>query len=742
MSPEKRSLAQAMFQDACAALTVGDHDKADGFLLDALQLDPENPEVLNFLGIRSYERKDFANALNFLNQANQIAPDSAQTLNNLGLVYIELFQFEEANHFYRLALASNPNIPEVHNNYGNALKGLKKNREALDAYRQAISLRPNYAEAHSNCGVIFLEQGQIQEAIHSFERSIDANPHSSITFNNLGNALTQLKEYENAFQCFERALQINPKYLDACLNFGNSLKKSKQYSAAIDCYQHALQLNSSNAKTFYLLGEIYYEIGESALAKTYYAKCLELDPLDVESKFALLIAQIPKVSVSISDAEKSRESFAQELQALEHCYVSKQNAEVTASILARHPFYLAYFEDNNRDLLSKYGDLCISQAKELQNEIDMILRSPQSSKKFRIGIVSNYLSNHPVWNAITKAWVDKLNPEIFELHLFNTNGVEDIETNWAKLKVASYINCKKSLSDTAQLIKRQNIDVLLYPEIGMDATSKALACLRLAPIQVASWGHPETSGLPTIDFFLSAELFETDEATRYYRENLIRLPGIGTNYAFKAGLITMPDLAKLGIENNAPILICAGSPSKYAPKNDYIFIEIAKNLKKCQFIFFNFEENLTEILQIRLQQVFLDAGLNAREYIRFIPFLQQEEFYGLLHKADLYLDTIGFSGFNTAMQAIACNLPIVTLEGKFMRGRLASALIHKLGLHELACESKEAYIKLVTDLIQNPTLVNSYKETISRAKACLSEDLSPLRVLEQFLTQQAENTRN
>lgn len=742
MSPEKRRLAQVIFQDAYAALIQGDHHKADALLLEALQLDPENPDTLNFLGIRSYEKKDFANALNFLNQANQIAQDSAQTLNNLGLVYIELFQFEEAHHFFKLALASNPNIPEVHNNYGNALKGLKKNREALDAYTKAISLRANYAEAHSNCGVIFLEQGQTQEAIRSFERSIDANPHSSIAFNNLGNALTQLKEYENAFQCFERALQINSKYLDAYLNFGNSLKKSKQYSAAIDCYQHALKLNSSNAKTFYFLGEIYYEIGKSALAKTYYAKCLELDPLNIESKFALLIAQIPKVHLSVHDAEKSRESFVRELEILERCYVPKQNAEITASILSRHPFYLAYFADNNRDMLSRYGDLSIIQARDLQNEIDNISKSPQSSKKFRIGIVSNYLSNHPVWNAITKAWVDNLNPEIFELHLFNTNGIEDIETTSAKLKVANYVNCKKSLSDTAQLIKQQNIEVLLYPEIGMDATTKALACLRLAPIQVASWGHPETSGLPTIDFFLSGELFETDEATRHYCENLIRLPGIGTNCEFKTGAIVTPDFVGLGIENNSPILICAGSPSKYTPRNDYIFIEIAKNLKKCQFIFFNFEENLTEILQMRLQQVFLDAGLNAREYIRFIPFLKQEEFYGLLHKADLYLDTIGFSGFNTAMQAITCNLPIVTLEGKFMRGRLASALIHRLGLHELVCESEEAYIKLATDLIQSPALLKSYKESISRAKVSLSEDLSPISALEQFLTQQAENIRN
>jgi predicted O-linked N-acetylglucosamine transferase (SPINDLY family) len=347
-----------------------------------------------------------------------------------------------------------------------------------------------------------------------------------------------------------------------------------------------------------------------------------------------------------------------------------------------------------------------------------------------------------VWNAITKAWIHCLNPEIFELHLFNTNGIEDDETSLAKSKVTSYVNCENSLLDTARFIRQQSLDILLYPEIGMDSTSKALASLRLAPIQATSWGHPETSGLSTIDFFLSAELFETEQASGHYRESLICLPGIGTNCELKTGPITTPDFVGLGIDNNLPILICAGSPSKYTPKNDYIFIEIAKNLKKCQFIFFNFEENLTKILQTRLQHVFVDAGLNANEYIRFIPFLKQQEFYGLLHKADLYLDTIGFSGFNTAMQAIICNLPIVTLEGKFMRGRLASALMHKLELHKLVCESEEAYIRLATYLIQNPALLKAYKKSISRAKISLSEDLSSIQALEQFLIQQAKNIRN
>jgi predicted O-linked N-acetylglucosamine transferase (SPINDLY family) len=166
-----------------------------------------------------------------------------------------------------------------------------------------------------------------------------------------------------------------------------------------------------------------------------------------------------------------------------------------------------------------------------------------------------------------------------------------------------------------------------------------------------------------------------------------------------------------------------------------VFVEIAKSLGQCQFIFFNFEANLTAILKERLQLAFANAQLDANQFLRFIPFLKKEEFHGLMQKADLYLDTIGFSGFNTALQAIACNLPVVTKEGARMRGRLASAILHRIGLDDLACQSVGDYIHLVVELIQSPKLLNSYRNKIAKSKALLFNDPEPIKALEDFLIQ-------
>lgn len=731
-----REQSQLIFQNGLTLLQQGKLEEADQLFLHAHQLDGKNTDVLNLLGIRSYQRQDHKSALDFLNQANQLNPNSAQTLSNLGLVHNALFEFAEALHFFNLAIRCNPNIPETHNNRGNALKGLQKIDEANMAYEKAIALRPNYAEALSNQGVLLLEEGKIDKAIVLFKNAVQANPQFAIAYNNLGNAFTQLEYYDDAFQCFERALQINPNYLDACLNFGNSLKKCKQYEVAIDCYQHALKIDAEYAKTFFLLGEVYYDTGDCELAKTYYAKSLELHPADIEAHIALAIAQIPKVATSAEELRESRTAFTKQLEFLQEIPQQSIDPTLSAKLITRHPFYLAYQEESNANLLSQFGAICTNLAQSIQDGLDIQRPSNQSDPKIRIGIISSFICSHPVWHAITKGWVNHLNPDHFELHIFNTNGVEDEETNLAKSKASSYTNCGTSILDAAQVIANHNLDVILFPEIGMDTVSKALACLRLAHLQAVSWGHPETTGLSTIDFYLSSQMLEPSNVANFYSEELIRLPNLGTYFESESIHVTSPNLEALGIDSSSPILLCPGSPSKYNPLHDSVFVEIAKKLGQCQFIFFNFDGNLTSILKERLQTAFTNAQLDPNQFLRFIPFLKKKEFHGLMQKADLYLDTIGFSGFNTAMEAIACDLPIVTVEGAHMRGRLASAILNIIGLERLVCQTDIAYIELVVELIQNRDLLNSYREKIAHSKSILFNDLRPIRALEEFLIQQ------
>jgi len=731
---EAKTQAQANLQAGFQELKVGNFNGADHLFAKAYELDPKNIDTLNLLGIRAYQKQNWRLALTWLDQANQMRHDDPQTLNNLGLTYLAIGDNKTALEHFDLAIANDPNIPEIYNNRGNALKALKRNVLALDAFAKALGLRPNYAEANNNQGVIFLESGDVESAIGHFKSAVKVNPQFPEAHNNLGNAFTELGQYELAFQSFEKALRLNPNYLEASLNFGSSLKKAKQYEAAIQCYKHALTLGQLNGEIHYLIGEVYYDIGNFDLSKKYYSQACALDDQNTVFKFALAISQIAKVYWDADESLVSRTSFINQLKLLtDTTALMETDLEKISKIISRHPFYLAYHEDDNKALLSEFGLLCEMHAKRIQPDNREPTLRPANDKKISLGIVSNYFYDHPVWHAITKGFVKHLDTSRFEVHIFNTNGIEDDETILAKSKAKNYLNHKGSLNELARIILDTDLDALFFPEIGMDGTSKGLACLRLAPIQIASWGHPETTGLSTVDFFISSQNIEPPNCQKNYSEAIVLLPKLGSYFEWDSVKAAEINLNHLNLDGDIPIMLCAGSPSKYSPRNDYVFIEIAKQLKSCQFVFFTFQSNLSAILHARLNQVFLNANLSPENFIRFIPFQTKQEFYGLMLKSTLFLDTIGFSGFNTIMQAISCELPVVTIEGKFMRGRFGSAILDSMNLGKFSCKTNEDYIDRVVQLIRDKSYYILYKELIAASKMHLFEDTSPIRAFEAFL---------
>ena len=55
----------------------------------------------------------------------------------------------------------------------------------------------------------------------------------------------------------------------------------------------------------------------------------------------------------------------------------------------------------------------------------------------------------------------------------------------------------------------------------MKAFSNVFACNRLAPIQITAWGHSITSGIDTIDYYISSKYYENEESQKFYSEKLI-----------------------------------------------------------------------------------------------------------------------------------------------------------------------------------------------------------------------------
>ena len=113
-----------------------------------------------------------------------------------------------------------------------------------------------------------------------------------------------------------------------------------------------------------------------------------------------------------------------------------------------------------------------------------------------------------------------------------------------------------------------------------------------------------------------------------------------------------------------------------------------------------------------------------------------------MKRADVFLDTIGFSGFNTAVQALECGLPIVTREGRFLRGRLASGPLKRIGLSELVARSDEEYVELAVRLARGADYRRHVRERIMASRGVLFEDRAPIHAMERFLSEAVARSRS
>ena len=80
-----------------------------------------------------------------------------------------------------------------------------------------------------------------------------------------------------------------------------------------------------------------------------------------------------------------------------------------------------------------------------------------------------------------------------------------------------------------QIISDQ-LDVLIFLDIGMEPKMQILGSLKLATIQCCAYGVPVTTGFKNIDYFLSGECMETVSSQENYSEKLVKLPTLGVDY--------------------------------------------------------------------------------------------------------------------------------------------------------------------------------------------------------------------
>jgi len=509
---------------------------------------------------------------------------------------------------------------------------------------------------------------------------------------------------------------------------------------AIAWYQKSLSLNPESEETLLALARAYYRLGDSKKAIECCNSILKFNPDSLSAYFYRCMVQIPIIYNDSREIQSTRQKYQEELLQL---YDKVQNASLEAVLPLANaigtitPFYLIYASYNDTVLQHLYGQLITTIMARCYPQVSKSSSSNFSQKGGRItvGIPFGFFRQHSVWKVIVKGWLSQLDRDKFRLIAYSLGDMKDAQTETARQLCEVFREGPHTLEEWMQLIRTDAPDILIYPEVSMHRVAIQLSALRLAPIQCTTWATYVTSGLPSIDYYLSGALIEPKEATDHYTEELVILPELSIHYTPPPVISSDLTPSNLGLPSNATIYLCLQSLFKYLPDYDYIYPKIAQSVENSHFVFLKSKAStlLTHQFYQRLKSEFSQYNMEVDEYVTMLPSLSNEAYYRLHEIAAVFLDSIGTGGTTTTLEALSYNIPIITLPSDFMRGRVSGGILNHIGMSETIATSVKDYIDLAISLGKDKIMRQRLREQMALHKEKAYHNISCIKQLEQFI---------
>lgn len=419
---------------------------------------------------------------------------------------------------------------------------------------------------------------------------------------------------------------------------------------------------------------------------------------------------VPPAYRSTEEMEAWWQRYGQQLASLEESGLQPKDAFDSVQVI--DTFSLPYTGKNVKPYLQRFESLVHRWAEQAYPRLAASIEGPRKPGRFRLGCVSTDIRsfNGSRW---ALGWLRRHSPEI-ETFVFNVGPSEDDVSLAFRRAAGHYVHAPYLLAESAELIKAQDLDALIFTDVGMNGRTVQMAALRLARMQLNCWGHPVTSGSPTMDYYLSSELMEPPNGDDHYTEKLVRLPNSGLSLPNRTLNISSKTCGELGVPEGG-FLLFAQLSHKQPPSMDGLFKRLLDQTRLP--VVFLGPPFYPGILQERL----------AHPKAIFLPFQPAEDYLRLMQLAAASLDTPAWNGGNTCVEALSLGTPVVSMAGEFMRGRHAAAFLSLAGVGGLLAKDEDDYLSLALDPERRKHIMAGVDV------GPLFDDSAPVRAIEELL---------
>ena len=412
--------------------------------------------------------------------------------------------------------------------------------------------------------------------------------------------------------------------------------------------------------------------------------------------------------------------------------------------------------------LRKCVDLFHSEQAEFTPENIIDTTKPKTFRKIKIIFISGKLSDYTSVFRDRIGIIKNIDRRYFDvwIGLFGDEKVvkaKILQSGVVNHFLESFTDHILYLSKTDVTINQRTVsggvfDIVFYPDLGMLQPQTLLAHARLAPIQITTWGHSDTSGCNAIDYFVTSQWFEQMDDLAIprtnYSEKPVLLTSLGTYY-YSPRKILREHMAQRTYDNTGK-LINIDPETKFITPVEFECTTVKPIVIGCLQSFYKFNDEFEALLEsIMLLTEPMNAGgypvylalsnsisfnkkhlarINSRlaPYIKRIKWFQNKtpvEWLNLVSICKIMIDPFPFGGCNTSLEAFDYDIPVVCMpSGEMINGRFTAGFYNKMGLNHCIADSKQNYVQIVMKLIQDETYYEFVSQEIHNAKHKLFEE--------------------
>lgn len=554
--------------------------------------------------------------------------------------------------------------------------------------RSALALDPGHWKAKYTLAVLLQDLGRHGDAVPLYAELLATDPHHAKALNNYAVALQYNNSREQAIEVYRQAVAVAPSNLNAVANLSGLLADTGREDEAIAVLAPCCDNESPNA---------------------------------LDLRRALIL---PAIAISGDQIRARRREVLADLQRIERRPPRLSNP---LREIGRTLFYLPYQPESDREFLEILAAIYRKACPELMFVAPHCVQGPGFMRaRRRVAFASFFFFDHSV-GRVMRGLIERLPRDRFEVIVVFLGGNQN--DDWARSiaqAADSTIETPYDVFESQRLIAGLELDILCFSDFGADPMSYFLGFSRLAPVQCTTWGHVETSGLNTIDWFVSTEFWERPESDQDYTERLFRMPEVASPAYYTRAEVAGSGRSLIPADCKGPNYVCFQVLYKLHPDFDEAIAAILGAQPEARLFLVQSQESVwNSAMDSRLRR---SLGAAFAQVV-WLGQMSRDDYQATLAACDVVLDSIHLSGGNTSLEAFAVAKPVVAMQGSSMRSSFTAGFYRAMGLADLVADSRAGYVSLAIRLGSDEGFRNAVGRRIEERADILFEDI---RVIDRW----------